>query len=147
MSPRRTRAPRAAGRRPLARRGDRRGYSLVAVLVAIVVLSVGLLAMSRTMASFVRSQGDADMRSAAVAIARSYLEEVRARDPLTVANESAVAVGIDGIPVANGPLLRSLSVSEPQASLLLVTVRVASRREAPPVEVVTYVYRGSGVGP
>ncbi len=147
MSPHRTRAPRAARRRALARRGDRRGYSLVAVLVAIVVLSVGLLSMSRTMASFVRSQGDADMRSASVAIARSYLEEVRARDPLTVANEATVAVGLDGLPVANGPLLRTLAVTEPQANLLLVTVRVASRRETLPVEVVTYVYRGSGVGP
>lgn len=141
----RRRAPAPRRRRALAAGGDRRGYSLIAVLVAVVVLSVGLLSMSRTMASFVRSQGEADTRSASVAIARSYLEEVRARDPNTVANEPAVAVGIDGVPVANGPLLRSLQVVEQQASLVLVTVRVASRRNGVPIELVTYVYRGSGV--
>lgn len=143
---RRIARPRRA-RRGLGAHAGRRGYSLVAVLVAIVVLSVGLLSMSKTMASFIRAQSEADVRSASVAIARSYLEEVRARDPLTVAAEPTVAVGIDGAPVANGPLLRSLLVSEPQANLLLVTVRVASRRSASPVELVTYVYRGTGVGP
>jgi type IV pilus assembly protein PilV len=143
------------GRPPRARQGlgarggraDRRGYSLVAVLVAVVVLSIGLLSVSSTMSSLIRSQTEADVRSASVAIARSYLEQVRARDPLAIESEPAVAVGTDGVPAADGPLLRSLVVTEPQPSLLLVTVRVASRRDAVPVELITYVYRGTGVGP
>lgn len=127
-------------------RAGRRGFSLVAVLIAVVVLSIGLLSVSGTMASLVRSQTEADVRSASVAVARSYLEQVRARDPRTVASEPAVAVGLDGVPAADGPLLRSVAVTEPQPSLLLVTVRVASRRAAMPVELITYVYRGTGVG-
>src|SRR6187402_2030890 len=54
-----------------------RGFSLIEVLLAIVVLSVGLLALAALQAGLVRNSADAKSRSAASTIAKDAIEDFR----------------------------------------------------------------------
>lgn len=55
----------------------RRGFSLIEVLIAVLVLSVGLLALGALQASLVRSSTESKARSVALAIAEQQLEGMR----------------------------------------------------------------------
>ncbi len=122
---------------------SRSGFTLVSVLVAIMLLTVGLLALARTQTAIVASQADEGWRTSALAAARSYMEEVRARDPWTLESEAAVTLDDVGQVAASGPLRRSLVVVEKGANLLEVRVTVGTTRPSvSPVELATYVYRG-----
>ena len=138
-------SPRRATCRPAAAPSPspRAGFTLISVLMAIALLTIGLLALGRTQAMVVSSQATATTRTSALEVARSYMEEVRARDPWTLATEPAVKLALDGAVDAAGPLSRSLEVVASQPNLLQVTVRVADTRRRTPVELVTYVYRGA----
>jgi type IV pilus modification protein PilV len=54
------------------------GFSLLEVLVAVVILSVGLLALASLQVSLIRSGSDAKARTTAMAIAVDQLERLRA---------------------------------------------------------------------
>src|SRR5690606_1028971 len=54
------------------------GFSLIEVLLALVVLSTGILGISWLQASLTRSAADAKMRSYAISIAQAELERIRA---------------------------------------------------------------------
>lgn len=130
-------------RAPRGRYASREGFTLISVMIAVMLLSVGLLALARTQSELVRAQATAATRSSALESARAYMEEVRARDPWTLASEGEVRIGMDGRPDATGPLRRTLAVEAAEANLMRVTVRVAGTRRDAPVELVTYVYRGA----
>ncbi|HPF73454.1 MAG TPA: type IV pilus modification protein PilV [Xanthomonadaceae bacterium] len=55
----------------------RRGFSLIEVLVAVVILSVGLLALAALQINIVRSSADAKSRSTALSLAQEKLEQAR----------------------------------------------------------------------
>lgn len=129
--------------RPGPRPRRREGFTLISVLIAVMLLSVGLLALARTQSELVAAQATAASRSSALEVARSYMEEVRARDPWLIASEGDVRVGLHGRPNASGPFRRSLAVEAEAANLIRVTVRVAGTRRDRPVELVTYIYRGA----
>ena len=61
----------------MARPGRARGFSLIEVLVAAAVLSVGLLALASLQMSLVRTSADAKAYTVAVALAKDKLEELR----------------------------------------------------------------------
>lgn len=58
-------------------RGAARGFSLIEVLIAVVVLSVGLLALGALQAALVRNSSETKARSGALALAEEQLEDVR----------------------------------------------------------------------
>lgn len=115
------------------------------MIVAIVLLTVGILALGNANTTTIKSQVLAQNRTNAVAIGRAYLEEVRVRDPWTLASESAVTVGPDGVEMTGGPYQRRMEVSEERANLLLVELFVDFPRSTQPVRLTTYQYRGSGL--
>ncbi len=55
----------------------RAGFSLIEVLIAVVVLSVGLLALGALQASLVRSSAEAKARAGALSLAEDRLERMR----------------------------------------------------------------------
>ena len=131
-----------AGPAEAPRRG-RNGYSLVAVMVAMILLVIGLLALTGANASTIRFQGLVQNRTYAITIARSYLEELRMRDPWTVTSEAATVVGPDGTPSAGGAYTRSVVVTELRTNLLEATVSVTYPNGPVPIRVGTRVFRGA----
>ena len=54
-----------------------RGFSLLEVLIAVVVLSFGLLALANLQASLMRNSGESKARSVALSLAKDRLEDLR----------------------------------------------------------------------
>ena len=66
------------------------GFSLLEVLVALVVLSTGILGISWLQVSLAKSTADAKMQSYAIGIAQAELERIRA-ETTTIADYAALA--------------------------------------------------------
>lgn len=119
------------------------GFTLISVLVAVVMLAFGLMALARTQSILMTSETGVANRSAALGVAAGYLEQLRSRDPATLASEAPVAVDAEGQPAAGGPYYRSTVVSPDQANLLRVRVLVTFARASTPIELITLIYRKS----
>ncbi len=129
------------GRHELAARRPKAGFSLISVLVAIVLLSVGMLSISQVLTQSVSMQTIMSMRMTALDVARSYMEEVRSRDPVTLGSEAVVTVNDRGAVDATGVFTRELTVKSVALHLNEVTVIVTTRRSTP-IVLVTWVYDG-----
>lgn len=121
----------------------RDGFTLISVMIAMVLLTVGLLALSRTLGAVVSTQQNAASRTAALEIGRSFMEQVRATPPDELASEADVKVNGQGEEDAAGVYVRAMTVSPEAANLLRVTVTVDFPRASEPVELVTYIYKGA----
>lgn len=119
------------------------GFTLISVLIAIVMLSIGLVAMSRSQTILMASQNRMANGNTALALARAYLEQVRGRDPWTLAPEAPVAVDELGVVTPNGSYQRSMDVTLDAPNLARVTVRVTYPQQTAPTELITLIYRGS----
>jgi type IV pilus assembly protein PilV len=134
-----------ARRRSRRTRPVRSGFTVVSMIVAIVLLTVGILALGTSNTNTIKGQVLAQNRTNAVAIGRAYLEEVRSRDPWTLQSESAVTVGPDGVEDPEGAYTRRLEVTQERQNLLLVELFIDFPRSTAPVRLITYQYRGSGL--
>jgi len=63
-----------------------RGFSLIEVLVAMVVLSIGLLGLAALQIAALRSAGDSGIRAQATLLLNELAERVHANDGATAAN-------------------------------------------------------------
>ena len=120
-----------------------RGFTLLSVLLAIVMLSVGLVALTRTQTMLMTTQSQLANNNTALQIARGYLEQVRGRDPWTLAAEAPVRVDNLGLPSVSGAYFRSMDFSLDAANLCRITIRVTYPRQSQPVLLTTLIYRGS----
>jgi Tfp pilus assembly protein PilV len=121
-----------------------RGFTLISVIIATVMLSIGLLALARTQTALVSTQASLQRRTAALGIAQAYLDEKRSGDLWTLASESAAPVDEHGVPAATGLYSRSTSVADVVAGKdefiqLVVSVGYPGGRN--PVQLVTLIYR------
>jgi len=124
------------------------GFGMVSVLVAIVLLAIGVVAISASSAYMVSLQTDAAERARATGIAVTYMEEVKMRAPDTLASEDTVAVSETGAVTEDGAFLRSLTVvpepSVPDALRATVTVQYPSGfGRTGTVRMVTVIYSGN----
>ena len=83
---------------------NERGFTLISVLLAVSMLTIGLLALARTQAILTSSEAVVSNRAIALAIATDRLEQLRGSDPTTLASEPAATVDGTGKPVAGGRL-------------------------------------------
>jgi Tfp pilus assembly protein PilV len=129
---------------PAARpRQGQEGFTLVSVIVAIVILSTGLLALARAQAMLVATQAQTANRTVAVTIARDYTERLRSRDPWGIVSEAAAAVDPRGQANANGKFQRSTTVTILAPNLLQVMVQVTYPKGPAPIQITTLIYRSS----
>jgi len=117
------------------------GFTLVSLIVALVLLSVGVLAVSTTLTQSVSMQTIISLRKTALDVAGAYMEDVKSRDPLSLASEAEVRVDAVGDENAYGLFTRTLTVESIGTHLMRVTVTVTAPRSAP-VELVTLVWDG-----
>lgn len=123
----------------------RRGFTLVSMIVAIILLAVGLSALASANAGTIKLQTLSQNRTNAIAIGRSYLEQVRTRDPWLVQTESAIRLGAEGTPDASGSYVRTMTVTVTRQNLVKIDVRVDFPRATTPVLLTTLLFRGNGL--
>jgi type IV pilus modification protein PilV len=116
------------------------GFTLISVLIAMVLLSVGVMALSRAGGEAIAARSTASIKVNALAIARGHLERIRAQPPQDVVAESPVQVDDAGLPSSGGPYSRSVVVDALDLTLIKVTVIVDYPRATQPVELVTLIY-------
>ena len=76
-----------------SRRTDRRGFSLPELMVAIMVLTVGLLGLAASMASMMRYQDLASNRAEMAGLGDSKLEQLRGAGSTRSSDTLQLAVG------------------------------------------------------
>lgn len=134
-----SRRRRLAPARELSPRG-RKGFTLISVIIAMVLLSVGVLALAGANATALRVFNTEGVRTNAVQIARSHVETLRGRDPATLVSEPATAVNELGAPTVGGRYRRTVAVSVIDSTLLRLVVTVTAP-VGRPVILETMVYR------
>lgn len=122
------------------KRNSESGFTLISVIMAVVILSIGILALGRSQAMLIRAQATSAERSIALGIARNYVEEVRSRTAIP-ASEGSVAVDETGTIAVGGAYRRSLDVADLGNDLYRATCNVTYPRGAQPVQIITLIYR------
>jgi len=122
------------------KRNREAGFTLMSVILAVVILSIGLLALGRAQAMLIRAQATSSQRSVALGIARNYIEEVRSRIG-SPASEPAASVDETGTPSGSGKYARGLEVVDLGNNLFRTTCSVTYPRGAQAVQIVTLIYR------
>ena len=117
------------------------GYGMLGVIVALLLLSVGVLSVSSVLTQAVSMQTTSSQRTSALYIAQTAMELQRSLDPLTLVSLPAVAVDEDGQPDMAGPFTREVVVDSAGANLIGVTVVVTAPRSNP-IRLETWIYDG-----
>jgi type II secretion system protein I len=120
---------------------NERGFTLISVLLAVSMLTIGLLALARTQAILTSSEAGISNRAIALAIATDRLEQLRASDPATLATEPPAMVDANGNLSATGAYQRSVTVSLDAANLLRLRVTVNYPRMTSPVQLEALIYK------
>ena len=127
-----------------------RGFSILTVLIAIVLISVAAVALSGTTVYVLSLQTESTVRSTATGIASAYMESIKTRRVSSLNSEAETGVNELGEPDADGGFARSLNVEAgpmQRSKLLTVTVKYprgdANKGQ---VELVTIVYEGVEAG-
>jgi len=121
------------------------GFTLVSVMIAIVLISVGLLGMFGTQVGAYAMQTHANARTGAVEVARAYMEEIKARDPRTFAGlpTGEEQVNEAGNLDSGGIFTRQVVVAPGGDHLKQLTVTVDFPKATQPVKLVTLVYHNT----
>ncbi len=121
------------------------GFTLVSVMMALVMLAVGVLALSKTLSNAVHANSSAGYRTMGLDIARQRMEWLRSIRPQDVpvnAEPGGTTVNAHGQSDNDGKFTRTVIVSDVRTNLISVTVRVTYPGGAQPVELLTYIYTG-----
>jgi type IV pilus assembly protein PilV len=136
---------RSAARRPSPRRlrrGLRRGFTLISVIIALILLSVGVMALAGANAAALRTFNREGVRSTALEIARAHLERLRGINPSLLASETGVRVNALGDPDVAGTFTRTVTVAATgDTALVSLTVTVRPDAAVSPVALQTLIYR------
>lgn len=116
------------------------GFTIFSVLIAMMLLMVGVTALSRTGYQVLSAHTAAAARTTALSIARSHLEDLRSRDPETLQTESPIVVDESGQLASAGPYTRTVVVDQLAINLKRVSVLVRGPRLQHPVQLVTLVF-------
>ncbi|HUL50642.1 MAG TPA: prepilin-type N-terminal cleavage/methylation domain-containing protein [Gemmatimonadales bacterium] len=116
------------------------GFTLLSVMLAVMLLSVGVLGVVRTQSLVLSAHTAAATRTGALEIARAYLEDLRSRDPGTLQTEAPVQVDETGVVNTQGRYTRSVQVQSVSSSLVRVTVTVTTPTNKNGVSLMTMAF-------
>jgi type IV pilus assembly protein PilV len=116
------------------------GFTLISVMIALVLLSVGVMALARAGGEVAAARTTSAVKTNAVAIARGHMEYLRSRPPQDLTSESPVQVDEGGVINGAGAYTRSVRLTTESSTLLNVKVIVDYPRATEPVEIVTLIY-------
>jgi type IV pilus assembly protein PilV len=119
---------------------QRDGFTLVSVLVAVVLLSSGIMALANSMYYVSKVTRRENQRTQALQLATQYMEVLRERDPWTLTSEAATTIDSLGVVNANGAFTRQVTVTNENAQLLRI-VLVVTPRNAAPMRLTTLIYK------
>lgn len=125
----------------------RGGFSILSVLIAVVLMGVGVAAVSSTSVYLLSLRTESTVRSTATGLAVTYMEEVKTRPTAGLASETSVTLNQQGEADPGGSFTREMVVGPgPVANSKLVEVKIGyptglGRRGE--VELVTIVYEGT----
>ena len=126
---------------------QRRGFALLSLMVAVVLLATGVMAIGAANTMRIRTQTQSTMRTTSLNVARTYLENLRGRDPWSLAAEAAVRVNASGAVDPAGAYTRELLVTVERTNLLRIEVVVTGPGTSAPIRLMTNVYRGGTMTP
>jgi type IV pilus modification protein PilV len=119
----------------------RAGFTLVSVIVALLLLTVGVMALANANLYALRAVNSETDRTTALQIARSYMETLRGRDPTLLVSEAEAKVNDIGTVATTGRFFRTTTVTVLSTLLSRVTVQVRLPRGTTPIVMETLVYR------
>ena len=123
-----------------------RGSSLVAVILALSLVTVGLTALMKTSAYTIGIRAGSSRRATAMYIADTYLEQLKIRSDSLIVAESPISVDSRGTIDSYGIYSRSLTVDRSIApNLIKTTVTVEYRwamGQLRSVQLTTFIYKG-----
>jgi type IV pilus assembly protein PilV len=119
----------------------RGGFGLIEVVIALLILSVGVLSVSNVLTQSVSMQTLAAQRTSALTIAQTRMEQLRATIASDITAEAAIRVNETGQADANGAFTRQVTVTSISATVNEVAVIVSTPRVSP-VRLVVWVYIG-----
>jgi Tfp pilus assembly protein PilV len=117
-----------------------KGFTVISVLIAILILATGLTALTKTNASVVNANSVAANRTMALSVARGSMEDVRSRSPFVLASQPTVTVNGQGQLDINGKFSRTVTLTPVAHNLVRVVVTIDYPEAVVPVELVTLVY-------
>lgn len=125
---------------------NNRGSSLVSVIVALTLLSIGISTLVRSSAYSISVRAGSSNRASAVYIADTYLEQLKVRFDSLIVSETSVLVDRRGDVDPSGVFLRSVDIDRSIATDLIKTIVTVEypwtngRRNS--VEITTFIYKG-----
>ena len=119
----------------------RDGFTLISVIIAITLLSVGVMALAGAQYTAVRQTRLELQRTQAIQLVSAYAEEIRARNPWTLTNEGPVSIDSTGAVNAAGRYTRRVVVTD-EGSQLLRAVITVQPRNAKVVRIETLIFKG-----
>ena len=132
----------AARRVPPGTHARRDGFTLISVIIAMMLLSVGVLALAGATQVSMGAVNSENTRNVALQLARSYLEQVRGRDAALLVTEPDARIDETGAANAAGRFRRTLTVeATADSALVRVRVNVSAQSGAWPVVMETLVFR------
>ncbi|HKS07032.1 MAG TPA: prepilin-type N-terminal cleavage/methylation domain-containing protein [Gemmatimonadaceae bacterium] len=118
----------------------RDGFTLISVIIAITLLSVGVMALAGAQFTAVRQTRLELQRTQAIQLVSAYAEEIRSRNPWTLTNEGPVSVDSTGAVNPAGRYTRRVVVTDEGTQLLRAVITVQPRN-AKVVRIETLIFK------
>ena len=122
---------------------DERGFTVLELVIALMLLGVAIFSLAQTAMVATDAQTRSSFRTTAAALAKSYMEEVKTRNPATLADESGTLVNEWGDSDSLAVFTRSLDVDSIGANLTRIIVEVDYPKASAPVVMENIIYTTS----
>lgn len=121
----------------------KQGFTIIELTIALTLLAVALFSLAQLSVVSINAQTTASLRTTAASLAKAYMEEVKTRDPATLANESATLVNEWGDSDSLAIFERSMKVDSLAANLTRIKVMVDYPKSTVPVVMENILYTTS----